>query len=119
MQKIEHKINLNMSQPNNFEYIHAMQGDYDAEVIIATLYDKNTIYNIDSSTKVILQGVTESGGLIVYDNIIINDEHSVTFPLTKEMLAEYGDISFILSLVDTNNKQKKSTFPFKIGRAHV
>ena len=112
MQKIEHKINLNMSQPNNFEYIHAMQGDYDAEVIIATLYDKNTIYNIDSSTKVILQGVTESGGLIVYDNIIINDEHSVTFPLTKEMLAEYGDISFILSLVDTNNKQKKSTFPF-------
>lgn len=113
MQKIEHKINLNMSQPNNFEYIHAMQGDYDAEVIIATLYDKNTIYNIDSSTKVILQGATESGGLIVYDNIIINDDrHSVTFPLTKEMLAEYGDISFILSLVDTNNKQKKSTFPF-------
>lgn len=112
MQKIEHKINLNMSQPNNFEYIHAMQGDYDAEFVIATLYDKNTIYNIDSSTKVILQGVTESGGLIVYDNIIINDEHSVTFPLTKEMLAEYGDISFILSLVDTNNKQKKSTFPF-------
>lgn len=112
MQKIEHKINLNMSQPNNFEYIHAMQGDYDAEFVIATLYDKNTIYNIDSSTKVILQGVTESGGLIVYDNIIINDEHSVTFPLTKEMLAEYGDISFILSLVDTNNKQKKSAFPF-------
>ena len=45
MQKIEHKINLNMSQPNNFEYIHAMQGDYDAEFVIATLYDKNTIYN--------------------------------------------------------------------------
>lgn len=113
MQKIEHKINLNMSQPNNFEYIHAMQGDYDAEFVIATLYDKNTIYNIDSSTKVILQGATESGGLIVYDNIIINDDrHSVTFPLTKEMLSEYGDISFILSLVDTNNKQKKSAFPF-------
>lgn len=113
MQKIEHKINLNMSQPNNFEYIHAMQGDYDAEVIIATLYDKNTIYNIDSSTKVILQGITESSKLIVYDNIIINDDgHSVTFPLTKEMLSEYGDISFILSFVDTNNKQKKSTFPF-------
>lgn len=113
MQKIEHKINLNMSQPNNFEYIHAMQGDYDAEVIIATLYDKNTIYNIDSSTKVILQGITESSKLIVYDNIIINDDgHSVTFPLTKEMLSEYGDISFILSFVDTNNKQKKSAFPF-------
>ena len=89
MQKIEHKINLNMSQPNNFEYIHAMQGDYDAEFVIATLYDKNTIYNIDSSTKVILQGATESGGLIVYDNIIINDDgHSVTFPLTKEMLLQ-------------------------------
>ena len=112
MQKIEHKINLNMSQPNNFEYIHAMQGDYDAEVIIATLYDGNTIYNIDTD-KVILQGSTESNGLIVYDNITINDDgHSVTFPLTKEMLAEYGDISFILSLVDTNNKQKKSAFPF-------
>lgn len=113
MQKIEHKINLNMSQPNNFEYIHAMQGDYDAEFVIATLYDKNTIYNIDSSTKVILQGATEFGELIVYDNIIINDDrHSVTFPLTKEMLSVSGNISFILSLVDTNNKQKKSAFPF-------
>lgn len=113
MQKIEHKINLNMSQPNNFEYIHAMQGDYDAEFVIATLYDKNTIYNIDSSTKVILQGATEFDELIVYDNIIINDDrHSVTFPLTKEMLSTPGNISFILSLVDTNNKQKKSAFPF-------
>lgn len=113
MQKIEHKINLNMSQPNNFEYIYAMQGDYDAEFVIATLYDKNTIYNIDSSTKVILQGATEFGELIVYDNIIINDDrHSVTFPLTKEMLSVSGNISFILSLVDTNNKQKKSAFPF-------
>ena len=113
MQKIEHKINLNMSQSNNFEYIHAMQGDYDAEFVIATLYDKNTIYNIDSSTKVILQGATEFDELIVYDNIIINDDrHSVTFPLTKEMLSVSGNISFILSLVDTNNKQKKSAFPF-------
>ncbi len=113
MQKIEHKINLNMSQPNNFEYIHAMQGDYDAEVIIATLYDKNTIYNIDSSTKVILQGITEFGELIVYDNIIINDDrHSVTFPLTKEMLSVSGNISFILSFIDLNTNQKKSAFPF-------
>lgn len=113
MQKIEHKINLNMSQPNNFEYIHAMQGDYDAEFVIATLYDKNTIYNIDSSTKVILQGATEFDELIVYDNIIINDDrHSVTFPLTKEMLSTSGNISFILSFIDLNTNQKKSAFPF-------
>lgn len=113
MQKIEHKINLNMSQPNNFEYIHAMQGDYDAEFVIATLYDKNTIYNIDSSTKVILQGATEFDELIVYDNIIINDDrHSVTFPLTKEMLSASGNISFILSFIDLNTNQKKSAFPF-------
>ena len=113
MQKIEHKINLNMSQPNNFEYIHAMQGDYDAECVIATLYDKNTIYNIDSSTKVILQGATEFDELIVYDNIIINDDrHSVTFPLTKEMLSVSGNISFILSFIDLNTNQKKSAFPF-------
>ena len=33
MNSITHNIQLNLSQPNNFEYIHAMQSDYESEIV--------------------------------------------------------------------------------------
>lgn len=112
MKQLTHEINLNMTQPNNFEYVYAMQSDYDSEIVVATLYDGNTLYTIDAN-QAVLNGVTENGNTIVYNNVTIDsDKHRISFPLTKEMLFESGDTRFVVSFFDTSNNQRKSAFPF-------
>lgn len=114
MKQLTHEINLNMTQPNNFEYVYAMQSDYDSEIVVATLYDRNTLYTIDAN-QAVLNGVTENGNTIVYNNVTIDsDKHRISFPLTKEMLFESGDTRFVVSFFDTINNQRKSAFPFII-----
>ena len=114
MKQLTHEINLNMTQPNNFEYVYAMQSDYDSEIVIATLYDGNTLYTIDAN-QAVLNGVTENGNTIVYNHVTIgSDKHRISFPLTKEMLFESGDTRFVVSFFDTRNNQRKSAFPFII-----
>lgn len=117
MKQLTHEINLNMTQPNNFEYVYAMQSDYDSEIVVATLYDGNTLYTIDAN-QAVLNGVTENGNTIVYNNVTIDsDKHRISFPLTKEMLFESGDTRFVVSFFDTINNQRKSAFPFIIKSA--
>ena len=112
MQEITHNIALNLSQPNNFEYIHIMQGDYNAEKVIATLFDGNKLYTIDAQ-KACLQGSTSDGGLILQDGITISaDKHQVTFEITKEMSSCTGELT--CNIVFSSDNQKKSTFPFII-----
>jgi len=112
MQEITHNIALNLSQPNNFEYIHIMQGDYNAEKVIATLFDGNKLYTIDAQ-KASLQGSTSDGGLILQDGITISaDKHQVTFEITKEMSSCTGELT--CNIVFSSDNQKKSTFPFII-----
>ena len=124
MQEIVHNINLNLSQPNNFEYIHVMQGDYNSEKVVATLFNGNKLYTVDAQ-KATLQGSTSDGGLILQNNIEISeDKHQVIFEITKEMSSCPGELT--CNIVFSSNNQKKSTFPFIIkntaditGRAPV
>ena len=124
MQEIVHNINLNLSQPNNFEYIHIMQGDYNTEKVIVTLFNGNKLYTVDAQ-KACLQGSTSNGGLILQDNLEIStDKHQVTFDITKEMSSCTGELK--CNIVFSSDNQKKSTFPFIIkntaditGRAPV
>ena len=112
MQEIVHNINLNLSQPNNFEYIHVMQGDYNSEKVVATLFNGNKLYTVDAQ-KATLQGSTSDGGLILQNNIEISeDKHQVIFEITKEMSSCPGELT--CNIVFSSNNQKKSTFPFII-----
>ncbi len=112
MQDIVHNINLNLSQPNNFEYIHIMQGDYNTEKVIVTLFNGNKLYTVDAQ-KACLQGSTSNGGLIIQDDLKIStDKHQVTFDITKEMSSCSGELT--CNIVFSSDNQKKSTFPFVI-----
>ena len=112
---VTHTIDLNVSQPNNFEYVYTTQGDYGSDKIIANLYDQNVPYEIDCD-MIFLQGVTQYGDLIEINKglEISKDRHSVTFTLTKDMLSSAGDIQYTLSFIDTTGRCKKTTFPFTI-----
>ena len=109
MQNIQHKIDLNISRPNNFGYIHIVQGDHDSEVVIATIYDGNKLYSIDAP-QIFVQGSTTDGGLIMVDDVVVSeDKHSIQFPITVEMASVAGDVTCIVTFI--NGNQKKSTFP--------
>lgn len=114
MQEIVHNINLNVSQPNAFEYLHCVQGDHDAEKVIATLYDGNQLYEIGTDCKAMLQGSTESGGLIMQNYLTISeDRHKVEFVIIKEMSSCVGNVTYNIVLSSADGA-KKSTFPFII-----
>lgn len=94
METITKKINLNVSQPNNYQLVHAMQGDHNTVEITATIWNGNKLYDIDSDS-ISLEWQSPSGSKRDCP-IKENTEHTVTFLLTKEMLAENGDYTFCL-----------------------
>lgn len=109
MNTVTKYINLNVSQPNNYQLIQAMQNDSDSIEVVATLYDGNQVYNIDDSVDVILfSGRTDSGALIE-NNVKSHTRNSVTFLLTKNMLCEEGNLRFCIKLCDSAGKTVLST----------
>ncbi len=108
MNPIIHEINLNLAQPNNFQYIHAMQGDYDSVLIKATLYDGNNLYSIKSSTAALSGNLPD--GTFITENVSIIDEHTIQFSLSKKLLMLDGNVRLVVNII-TNGKHL-STFPF-------
>lgn len=112
MNTIQKSINLNLGQPNNESLLQVMQGDNDSVEIIATLYNADNLYTI-TADLIVLSGTTPSGTII--ENTIENHtEHTVTFPLTKNILATDGTLNLSVVLMDSATKQVLSSFPFAI-----
>lgn len=110
MEDVIQEINVNVAQPNNLQFITAMQGDYNSMYIKAYIYDKNKPYNI-SCNSVTVQGATANGAPIA--NVVDSyTAHDVTFRLTQEMLSCGGAMS--LTLVFSGSNKQLSTFPFAI-----
>ncbi len=125
MNIIEKHINLNVSQPNDFELVCAMQNTQDSLKIIAKLYDANVPYIMDNTvSRVMLQGVSPCG-MAILKEITEYTSTTASFLLSDNMLAVDGDLK--LSIVITANtensdnasKQIISTFPFKIRVIHA
>lgn len=119
MNTVQKRINLNVGQPNNYQLLHVMQGGNDSIEIIATLYNENKLYTIDANV-IMLSGVTPSGTAIEDTTAITgHTEHTVSFLLTKNMLAVDGDLKLSIVLIDSKGKQDEEaqvlyTFPFVI-----
>lgn len=122
---IEKHINLNVSQPNDFELVCAMQNTQDSLKIIAKLYDANVPYIMDNTVShVMLQGVSPCG-MAILKEITEYTSTTASFLLSDNMLAVDGDLK--LSIVITANsensdnasKQIISTFPFTIRVVHA
>lgn len=109
---ITHEIDLNMSQPCNFRYVHIMQYDYDAEYIKCNLYDGNKPYIISCTKDSIIVKCELPDGKEIESKVESIDNNSVAFKITDKMTQTKGDIFTALSLVDANGK--KSPFPFII-----
>lgn len=112
MNTIQKSINLNLGQPNNEPLLQVMQGDNDSIEIVATLYNADNLYTINADL-IVLSGTTPSGN-IIENTIEDHTDHTVTFPLTKNMLAADGILNLSVVLMDSATNQVLSSFPFTI-----
>lgn len=101
MEAITKNINLNVSQPNNYQLIHAMQGDNNTIEIVATIWEENKLYNINCN-NISLEWQSPSGNRKDCP-IKENTDHTVTFALTDNMLAENGDYTFCIRFDNGKN----------------
>lgn len=112
LKTITHKIDLNMSQPNNFQYVHVMQNDYDAEYIKCTLYDGNEPYIVSCPKDSIAVKCQLPNYREIEDSIDSVDQNTIIFKVTNKMTQVQGNVLAALSLFDTNGRI--SPFPFVI-----
>lgn len=113
---ITHEIDLNVSQPNNKQFIHINQGEYDSVKIVAHIWAKNKPYTIDAD-KIRIEGKLSSGALLFDGDsaikIIKENDTTVSFILTKPIAASVGSFNFSLLFYKGSDVLKK-TFPFTI-----
>ena len=99
MGNIEKHVYLNISQPNNFQLIHVMQGSIDSVSVIAHLFDGNVPYTIPDTIRYYrIMGVLPSGKYLIDGNVTKYDETSVSFQINKNMMARAGNVKFTISL---------------------
>ena len=115
MGNIEKHVYLNISQPNNFQLIHVMQGSIDSVTVIAHLFDGNVPYTIpDTIRSYRIMGVLPSGKYLIDGNVTKYDETSVSFQINKNMMARAGNVKFTISLSDASDDSVIETFPAEI-----
>lgn len=109
------EINLNISQPNNFELINVMQGSLESVQVIAHLYNGNIPYQIpDTVVEYQILGILPSGKYLIDDQISKYDSNSLSFFIRPNMMAKAGYVPFSISLVEDGDKSIIETFPAKI-----
>lgn len=112
MRLITKQIDLNVSQPNNYELLTATKGSSCGVIIEATIWDKNIPFNL-SHLNVAIRGKTESGTKIYTRNVEIID-NKVVFPLTINML----DSNCILAIEFSSSEIEGTvvlTYPFMVN----
>lgn len=113
---ITHEIDLNVGQPNNKQFIHINQGEYDSVQIMAHIWNKNKPYTIDAD-KIRIEGKLSSGALLFDGDsaiqIVKENDTTVSFILTKPIAASVGSFNFSLLFYKGSDVLKK-TFPFTI-----
>ena len=104
---IEQNIDLNVCYPNNYQIIHAIQGDNNTIKVTATIWDKNELYTIVADS-VALEWQSPSGHKRDCP-ITEYTKHTVSFILTNELLAENGDNIFVIRFENTNDDCKRTS----------
>lgn len=112
MNIVKKKINLNVQQPNNYQIIHAMQGDNDTIEIEAAIWDGNKKYTIDSDDIISIDCISPSG-IQNQIKILSNTTNTVTFKLDKNVLAENGEHKLSVHFM-SNPNISLTTFPAEL-----
>ena len=113
MAQIIREITLDVSQPNNLRAITAKQNDLNSRFLKIHITDEGNPILVDGSSQVIMNVQrTDNAVRPFYGSV--NNDGSVTVPLTPWMLYIEGSINCDVSIISTEDLQRLTTLQFSI-----
>ena len=90
-------LNLDISGSESYACVTAKQYDKHSRYVKITLYDNNTKYDFSNDVKAKLRARKPDGKSVLND-LIVNDDKSITAELTEQLLAVPGKVKAEISL---------------------
>lgn len=113
MVQIIREITVDVSLTNNLRAITAKQNDLNSRFLKINITDNASPLKVNSASKVTMNVKrTDNEVRMFYGSV--NDDGSVTVPLTSWMLAIPGSINCDVSIISTDDSQKLTTMQFSI-----
>lgn len=116
MAKIIQEINLEVAKPNLFQAIVAKQSDYGSRFLKVTFVNNGEKINIDSTLTATINAERPDGFSKRYD-AVVNDDGTVTAPLTGWMLELQGIVKCDVSVMTNEGRLTTTDFSINVNEA--
>ena len=116
MLKIVQKISLEVAKPNLFQAIVAKQTDYGSRFLKATLVNNGEKITIDPTLTATINAKRPDGLSKRFD-ATVNDDGTVTAPLTGWMLEKAGIVDCDISVMTAEGKLSSTVFSITVNEA--
>lgn len=116
MAKIIQEINLEVAKPNLFQAIVAKQNDYGSRYLKVTFVNNGEKINIDATLTATINAERPDGLSKRFD-AVVNDDGTVTAPLTGWMLELQGLVSCDISVMTADGRLTTTDFSINVNEA--
>lgn len=116
MAKIIQEINLEVAKPNLFQAIVAKQNDYGSRFLKVTFVNNGEKINIDATLTATINAERPDGASKRFD-AVVNNDGTVTAPLTGWMLELQGLVSCDISIMTEDGKLTTTDFSINVNEA--
>ena len=116
MAKIIQEINLEVAKPNLFQAIVAKQTDYGSRYLKATLVNNGTKIFVDPSFSATINAKRPDGLSKRFD-AEVNEDGTITAPLTGWMLEKSGIVDCDISIITTDAQLSSTVFSITVNEA--
>lgn len=116
MARIVQEINLEVAKPNLFQAIVAKQNDYNSRFLKVTFVNNGEKINIDATLTATINAERPDGASKRFD-AVVNDDGTVTAPLTGWMLELQGLVSCDISVITADGKLTTTDFSINVNEA--
>ncbi len=116
MAKIIQEINLEVAKPNLFQAIVAKQNDYGSRFLKVTFVNNGEKINIDSTLTATINAERPDGLSKRFEAVVENDG-TVTAPLTGWMLELQGIVNCDISIMTADGRLTTTDFSINVNEA--
>jgi hypothetical protein len=116
MAKIIQEINLEVAKPNLFQAIVAKQNDYGSRFLKVTFVNNGEKINIDATLTATINAERPDGASKRF-GAVVNNDGTVTAPLTGWMLELQGLVSCDISVITSDGKLTTTDFSINVNEA--
>jgi hypothetical protein len=114
--RIVQEINLEVAKPNLFQAIVAKQSDYGSRYLKVTFVNNGEKINIEPTLTATINAERPDGASKRFD-AVVNDDGTVTAPLTGWMLELQGFVSCDISVMTEDGRLTTTDFSINVNEA--